>query len=130
MLVLQRPKTTPVSRWERLVSLYMYVRRRRQHALHHMREIRTKQFIADQKDIFQMQLEAAVFEDKPFALLGCSCEKLRSHLETKFDHRMGWHNSEEWHLSYVVPRVVFRKEDEHRAFHYTNILPKWGLFSK
>lgn len=69
--------------------------------------------------------------------VGCSLEKFRIHLETKFTDGMHWKNYGEtingdkknaWHIDHIFPCSGFNLENpiEQRAcFHYTNMRPLW-----
>ena len=128
MFVVRRPKVSITKRWETLVRSYVFVRHRRSQCLQAMRSMRTKRFVESLKDNLQLQLENAIFQNKPFPCTQVTCSQLREHIESKFDHRMGWHNASEWHVGFVVPRCAFLASEQERAFHVSNLVPKWGPF--
>lgn len=63
------------------------------------------------------------------ALLGCSYEELKGHIESKFEDGMSWDNYGEWHLDHIKPCSLFdlSLEDQQReCFNYTNLQPLWA----
>ncbi len=68
-----------------------------------------------------------VKEQTTAAMIGCTYEKLRAHLESKFKPGMTWLNcGSGWHLDHKTPlKTAVTKEDVIRLFHYTNIQPLW-----
>lgn len=81
-----------------------------------------------QKDNLQIMLEDAVFRNEPWDAVGCTCEQLRDRVQAQFQGTMSWLNDDLWHLGFAVPRCAFKEKDSIRAFHYSNIKPKWGRF--
>lgn len=64
------------------------------------------------------------------ALLGCSIEKLKTHLESQFVDGMTWENKSEWHIDHNRSCASFDLSDPAQVaecFHYSNLSPKWGL---
>jgi hypothetical protein len=64
-----------------------------------------------------------------FALIGCSGEQFRAHIEAQFLRYMTWDNRSEWHLDHKLPCASFDLTDPLQqviCFHYTNIRPIWG----
>lgn len=66
-------------------------------------------------------------------LIGCSLEKLRAHLEKQFTDGMTWENygRKGWHIDHRHPLTLWANiatdvEVQKKAFHYTNLSPKWG----
>lgn len=62
-------------------------------------------------------------------LLGCSIEKLKSHLSSKFTKGMSFENYGKWHIDHVKPCVSFDLTDpkqQKQCFHYTNLQPLWA----
>jgi hypothetical protein len=64
-------------------------------------------------------------------LIGCSSEKLISHLESKFLDGMTWKNYglRGWHIDHIKPCSVFnltKVEEQRRCFHYSNLQPLWA----
>lgn len=61
------------------------------------------------------------------AILGCSWEQMKSHLEERFTDGMTWDNMGEWHLDHIVPVSSAKTEYELLAInHYTNFQPLWA----
>lgn len=70
------------------------------------------------------------------ALLGCSLDEARSHIEAQFQPGMtwdnwgrGWAGAREWHLDHVKPLASFDLTDAAQmaeACHYTNLQPLWA----
>lgn len=61
------------------------------------------------------------------ALLGCSLENFRNHIESQFKRGMTWGNfGTAWHLDHVFPCNRFdltKPEEQRRCFHWTNLQP-------
>lgn len=62
--------------------------------------------------------------------LGCSIEKLRSHLEELFLPGMSWDNYGKggWNIDHIIPLCAFDLTDKQQviiACHYTNLQPLW-----
>lgn len=66
-----------------------------------------------------------------FALLGCSLDFLKAHLESRFRPGMTWENhGPVWHLDHIKPCAKFdltNPEQQKTCFHWTNLQP---LFAK
>jgi len=61
--------------------------------------------------------------------LGCSIDKLKSHLESKFLPKMSWKNYGKWHIDHIKPLDSFDLTDPvelAKACHYTNLQPLWA----
>ena len=64
--------------------------------------------------------------------LGCSIEKLKQHLESKFQPGMTWDNwtFDGWHIDHIKPLASFDLTDRQQlleACHYTNLQPLWAI---
>lgn len=64
------------------------------------------------------------------AIVGCSLDELKRHIEAKFLEGMNWSNwtLDGWHLDHIIPLCKFdlSKEVELKtACHYTNLQPLW-----
>ena len=61
------------------------------------------------------------------ALLGCTVEELRNHLEKQFVDGMTWTNrGTVWHIDHMWPVTSFDLSDaeqQRRCFHFTNLQP-------
>ena len=56
--------------------------------------------------------------------------EFRKYLEANFEEGMTWENYGKWHLGHQLPCCMFhlsRIEEQYRCFHFTNILPEWGV---
>jgi hypothetical protein len=65
-------------------------------------------------------------------LLGCSFEKLKIYLESKFLPGMTWQNHTiyGWHVDHIKPLASFnlsKPEEQYKAFNYNNLQPLWGI---
>lgn len=65
---------------------------------------------------------------KTIALLGCSIEQARQHIENQFQDGMTWENYgyRTWHIDHIIPLSSFdltSEEEQRKAFHYTNLQP-------
>lgn len=68
--------------------------------------------------------------DKSVALLGCSIEHVRDHLEQQFTEGMTWDNHGDWHIDHIKPCASFDLTDEDQqreCFHYSNLQPLWAV---
>jgi hypothetical protein len=68
-------------------------------------------------------------------LLGCSIEKLKSHLESKFKPGMNWKNYGfyGWHIDHIKPCCSFdlsKDSEQLKCFNYKNLQPLWALENK
>ena len=64
-------------------------------------------------------------------LLGCSAQKLRSHLEKRFKPGMNWSNYgiNGWHVDHIVPIDFFNLKnlkEQKKCFNYKNLQPLWA----
>lgn len=64
--------------------------------------------------------------------LGCTCEELKHHLESKFQEGMSWDNYGRtgWHIDHIIPLWSFdltNRKEFVRAVHYTNLQPLWAV---
>ncbi len=63
------------------------------------------------------------------ALLGCTGQEYRDHLESQFTDGMSWDNYGEWHVDHIIPVSAFdqSKLDERAiCWHYSNTQPLWA----
>lgn len=65
------------------------------------------------------------------ALLGCTPEQLRAHLESLWEPGMSWDNYGfyGWHIDHIMPCSMFDLTDPaqvEECFHYTNLQPMWA----
>jgi hypothetical protein len=64
------------------------------------------------------------------ALLGCSFEEFRCHIERQFKRSMTWQNYGcGWHIDHIIPCSAFdltRPAHVRQCFHFTNLRPLWA----
>jgi len=72
-------------------------------------------------------------------LVGCSIDKLKKHLQSKFTNGMSWNNwgtgwhgkgFQEWQIDHIRPCASFdlrKKSEQRKCFHYTNLQPLWAI---
>lgn len=70
-------------------------------------------------------------KERTMALLGCTWQEARSHLEAQFKDGMSWENYGQhgWHIDHIRPLRSFDLTDPEQArvaFHYTNLQPMWA----
>lgn len=66
--------------------------------------------------------------DKTFALIGCSAEDFKRHIESLWAPGMSWENYGEWHIDHIKECFRFDLSDPEQqriCFHYTNQRPLW-----
>lgn len=62
-------------------------------------------------------------------LVGCSIDKLKQHLESKFTEGMSWDNYGDWHVDHIKPCASFDLSDPEQqrlCFNYKNLQPLWA----
>ena len=67
--------------------------------------------------------------DRTLALIGCTSEQLKKHIESKFLPGMSWENRKLWHVDHIVPIAAFdlaTEDGQKAAFHYSNLQPLWA----
>lgn len=63
------------------------------------------------------------------ALLGCSVEDLKRHLEIQFRPGMSWDNYGDWHVDHIRPCASFDltdPEQQRACFNFKNLQPLWA----
>lgn len=64
---------------------------------------------------------------KTEAVLGCSWEQARQHMESKFKPGMSWDNYGEWHIDHIIPLATAKTaEDAERLSRISNLQPLWA----
>jgi hypothetical protein len=64
------------------------------------------------------------------ALIGCTVEALKLHLQAQFKPGMAWNNYGLWHVDHIRPCASFDLTDESQqraCFHFTNLQPLWAI---
>jgi hypothetical protein len=62
-------------------------------------------------------------------LLGCSIDDFKLKLSKKFKKGMNWNNYGEWHIDHINAVANYdltKKENQIKAFHYSNLQPLWA----
>ncbi len=71
------------------------------------------------------------FSSTTQALVGCSCDELKSHIEQRFVDGMSWDNyGSVWHIDHVVPVSAFdllNEDQARKCFHYSNLQPLFAM---
>lgn len=81
------------------------------------------------KQALAAQLKSSFTSNASFKLLGCSFEKLKSHLEKGFKDGMSWDNYGDWHIDHIKPLCMHNlslEEEQAAACNYTNLQPLWA----
>lgn len=64
---------------------------------------------------------------KTAAILGCTNQDFKTHIEKQFTKGMGWHNFPQWHIDHIVPISSAKTEQDVIALnHFTNLRPLWA----
>lgn len=78
-----------------------------------------------------MALRGSLKASNTTALLGCSIDELRFHLERQFQPGMTWENhGPVWHIDHIKTCASFdlsNPEQQKQCFHYTNLQPLWAV---
>jgi hypothetical protein len=69
--------------------------------------------------------------DSTKKLVGCSIEKLKQYMESKFQSGMNWknHGYRGWHIDHIKPCASFdlsKPSEQRKCFHYSNLQPLWA----
>jgi hypothetical protein len=64
-------------------------------------------------------------------LIGCSIDKLKLHLQSKFLPTMSWDNyGKYWHIDHIIPCSNYdltKGEEQKKCFNYTNLQPLFAI---
>lgn len=76
-------------------------------------------------------LHGTLSSEKTQALVGCSTETLRAHIQTQFLSTMTWatYGRNGWHMDHIAPCAAFNLADPNQialCYHYTNLRPTWA----
>jgi hypothetical protein len=88
--------------------------------------------------LFQLKKNKTKKSISAIALLGCTVDEFKRHIESRFTEGMTWENHgiykandvPKWHFDHIVPCCSFDLTDieqQKKCFHYTNIQPLWGF---
>lgn len=96
------------------------VERRKTDPVHAMREVaRTRVRHALNNKGFKRQAKTA-------AMIGCSWEHLKYHIESKFLPGMSWDNRKLWEVDHIIPiSSANTEEDIIKLSHFSNLQPLW-----
>jgi len=79
-----------------------------------------------------LALQGKLKSKRTLELLGCSVEKLKQHLQSKFTKGMNWDNhgygEHKWHIDHIRPCASFdlsKPEEQCKCFNYSNLQPLW-----
>lgn len=75
------------------------------------------------------RLREFVKGQRRFPGVGCTRERLVSHIESLWDEGMTWDNYGQWHIDHIMPCSAFDLMDPKQieeCFHYTNLQPLWA----
>lgn len=65
--------------------------------------------------------------NKTEAIVGCSFDELKAHIEALFSDGMCWERLSEIHIDHVIPLATAKTVDDvYRLCHYTNLQPLWA----
>lgn len=62
-------------------------------------------------------------------IIGCSWQKLKTHIESKFTEGMSWenHGLKGWHIDHIIPLSCATEiKGLTKLCHYTNLRPQWA----
>lgn len=96
-------------------------RRRRDHGFKLLSNLRTRLYLAVRRSRVRKT-------ERTLTLVGCSPQKLLTHLESQFSGGMSWENYGQWHVDHKRPCASFNLSDpeqQRACFHYTNLQPLW-----
>lgn len=86
--------------------------------------------ISAQRNRVRVALKGQVKADTTLALIGCSVDELRAHLERQFTPGMSWQNYGEWHVDHIRPCAAYDHTDlasHWQCFHFSNLQPLWAV---
>lgn len=75
-----------------------------------------------------LKVKSITKKNKTFEIVGCTPEKLKSHLESQFVNGMSWDNMGQWHIDHIIPLSSVNTEEEIlKLCHYSNLQPLWAI---
>lgn len=85
---------------------------------------RMRSYIANSLAIFG---KTGASRPRAKAILGCSFEEFKVHIEKQFLRGMSWENRSLWHIDHIVPLASASNKDEILSlFHHSNLRPMWA----
>lgn len=91
-----------------------------------------KKIIRDRFHKVIIRMKCGKHYESPMALIGCSIEDLKTHIESRFMEGMTWEShgngQGKWNIDHIIPLVrfdLFDIEQQKKAFHYSNLRPLW-----
>ena len=81
------------------------------------------------RDRIRLGLKGVCKSKTMIKLLGCSIEKLKKHLESKFKDSMSWSNYGKWHIDHIRPCASFdlsKLNEQKKCFNWKNLQPLWA----
>jgi hypothetical protein len=130
----------PINREKRKAYYKVYNEKNKEHNLKLTRD-RYYKYIKDPKIRIKLRLRSRLYSAlkaknaekqlSAIALIGCSIEELKKHIETQWLQGMTWenHTTNGWHIDHIMPCNTFdltNIEEQKKCFHYTNLRPLWG----
>ena len=77
-----------------------------------------------------LKTKKMIKSNSTFKIVGCTPEKLRTHLKKQFLPGMSWKNYslKGWHIDHKVPLASAKTiEDVEKLMHYSNLQPLWAI---
>jgi hypothetical protein len=74
-------------------------------------------------------LKKNIKSETTIKLIGCSVDKLKNHLKSKFKKGMTWNNYGKWHIDHIIPCASFdlsKSSEQKQCFNWQNLQPLWA----
>jgi hypothetical protein len=127
--------------WNKGRSIFKNKEEKRMHT-NKLRRLRYKKLAKSERlaDLLRTRIRAALKyyckNTSTIELLGCGISEFKSYLENKFIQGMSWENygnkKGQWNIDHIIPISKFdlnKKEEQFKAFHYTNCQPLWAYLN-
>ena len=99
-----------------------YIRERRKNDMAYAMKARLQARISD-----AFQAAGLKKNSRTEAMLGCSIQQFKNHIEKQFLPGMTWGNKTQWHIDHILPCASAKSMEELQAlFHFTNLRPTWA----